>query len=884
LALHPGTRLGPYEIGALLGAGGMGEVYRARDTKLHRDVAIKVLPDLFADDPDRLSRFQREAQVLASLNHLNIAHIHGLDESNGTHALVMELVEGPTLADRIANSPIPLAEALAIAKQIADALEAAHEQGIIHRDLKPANIKVRPDGLVKVLDFGLAKALAPPSDDAPTLTAIPTQAGVVMGTPAYMSPEQARGEATGRQTDIWSFGVVLYELLTGVSPFGRRTTADTLAGVLGPPPDYSVLPSDTPASARHLVRRCLEKDRKRRLQHIGDARIEVEEALVALTAEAGAGPADAGAANGRLRRAAGAIALAVLAGVAGWLLAHRSASTAPAAMVRLSIPFLEPPFRMPYGHRLLAISADGSRVAYASANRLWIRRMGQKEAVAIEVAASNPFFSPNGEWVGFFDATGLKKAPVLGGTPGLIVRTTERPGGGTWRADGTIVFATTAGLYQVSENGGEPRLLVKPDPLRKERIYAWPQFMPDGRSVLLTMVPHDSIDGAQIAVLDVRTLEVRIVLKGGTAARYASTGHILYASGQTLKAIAFAPGAQQTRGDPVSLPDIEIATAPDNGAAEFAVSETGTLVFITPNESGEGLRTLAWVDRQGKEEPLALAPGRYQYPSISPDGTRVALDISGANRDIWIWNVQRPSLTRLTDGPTEDMVPVWSRDGRRVFFASNRTGNFDVYSQAADGATMARVEFAAPGLQAPTSFTPDGTRLLVREDFKDVSTLTRARPDRLEPLLRSEFNHWLAKVSPDGNWIAYESDESGGRIEIFLRPFPDVSGRREKVSIDGGRYPLWGPKGSGELFYVDLNGGMMAASVTLSPSLSLGRVTKLFDAEKPPRGQSGQRYDISPVDGRFLMTKPATAGLDGAINISVVLNWFEELKARAATR
>jgi hypothetical protein len=326
-----------------------------------------------------------------------------------------------------------------------------------------------------------------------------------------------------------------------------------------------------------------------------------------------------------------------------------------------------------------------------------------------------------------------------------IVTTSDRPGGGAWRADGTIVFATSEGLYQVSENGGEPRRLVRPDPRRKERVYAWPQFMPDGRSVLLTMVPEDSIEGAQIAVLDLKTLETRIVLKGGSAARYASTGYLVYASGRILKAIAFDPDTQQTRGDPLSLPDIEIATAPDNGAAEFAVSETGTLIFITPNMLGQQLRTLSWVDRLGKKEPLALAPDRYVNPRVSPDGTRVALDIAGANRDIWIWNLQRPSLTKLTGGPTEDILPVWSRDGRRLFFASDRTGNFDVYSQAADGATMERVEFAGPGTQMTTSFTPDGTRLLLIEGFKDLSMLNLERPDRLEPLLHSEFNELLGK-------------------------------------------------------------------------------------------------------------------------------------------
>ncbi|MEO8257581.1 MAG: protein kinase [Acidobacteriota bacterium] len=861
----------------------MGEVWKARDTTLLREVAIKLLPEEFAQDPDRVARLEREARLLASLNHPNIAMIHELEAHRGTRFLVLELVEGRTLADRPGRGPIPVEEVLQLALQIADALEAAHEKGVVHRDLKPANVKVTPEGRVKVLDFGLAKALASASEDVPSLTATHTEVGVIMGTAAYMSPEQARGEAVGRQADIWSFGVVLFELLTGTSLFGRHTTVETLASVLGTQPDYSVLPSDTPASVRHLVRRCLEKDLKRRLRHIGDARIEVEEALSALTIGAAPGPADAAASSGRRWRAAGAIALAVLGAVAGWFLAHRSPATTRAAVVRLSIPSLEPPFLSPFGSLHLAISADGSRVAYASASRLWIRRLGQREAVAIDIAStSNPFFSPDGEWVGFFDADGggLRKVPALGGTPVQIVTTSDRPGGGTWRGDGTIVFATSEGLYRVSENGGEPRLLVKPELRRRERAFAWPQFLPDGRSVLFTIVPADSGDGAQIAVLDMNTLAAKIVLKGGSAARYASTGHLVYGSGQTLKAIAFDADRQQTRGDPVSLPDIEIASTTDNGAAEFAVSETGTLLFVTPSVPGQ-LRTLSWVDRQGKEEPLALAPGRYEYARISPDGTRLALDIPGGSRDIWIWNLQRAGLTRLTSGPTEDMLPVWSRDGSRVYFASDRTGNFDLYSQASDGATTERVEFAGPGTQMPLTLTPDGTRLIVVENLKDLSILNLARPGRLEPLLHGAFFARLGVVSPDGNWIAYESNESGDRIEIFVRPFPNVSGQREKVSLDGGRFPRWGPKGSGELFYVDLSGGVMAASVKLSPRLSLGRVTKLFDWEKPPSGASGTRYDISPVDGRFLMTKSVKASSNGEINVSVVLNWFEELRERA---
>ena len=470
--LSAGTRIGSYEIVSALGAGGMGEVYRATDTNLKRQVAIKVLPARVAIDPDRLARFRREAELLAALNHSNIAHIFGLETSNESPALVMELVEGPTLAARLAKGPIPLAEALAIARQIAEAVEAAHEQGIVHRDLKPANVKVRSDGVVKILDFGLAKAFDPVGAAAgssmPTVSMAATLPGVVLGTPAYMSPEQARGDPAGRQADIWSFGVVLYEMLTGVSPFRRPTTTDTLASVVGVEPDYSTLPSNIPAIARQLIRRCLAKDQKLRLKHIGDARLEVDEAIAALKS----GSDHAGSA----RRAAPAgswqiavvIAMIALAALGGWWAGQRAAPRSSAPLVRLSIPSLDAPVALPFGVRLVAISPDGLHVAYTSATRLWIRRLDQKDAVSVDTEAWNPFFSPAGDWVGFFstagDGPGLKKVAVSGGAPVSIVTMSERSFGAAWGPDGTIVFATSVGLYQVSENGGGPRLLVKPDP------------------------------------------------------------------------------------------------------------------------------------------------------------------------------------------------------------------------------------------------------------------------------------------------------------------------------------------------------------------------------------------------------------------------------------
>jgi DNA-binding winged helix-turn-helix (wHTH) protein/Tol biopolymer transport system component len=602
-----------------------------------------------------------------------------------------------------------------------------------------------------------------------------------------------------------------------------------------------------------------------------------EAALAALTAES----TPAVAPNER-SRSVGAVALAALValvGVVAWSIANRSAPEISADVIRLSIPALEGPAREPLGSRHIAISDDGSRVAYSAGGRLWIRRLREEAPDTFEMRTDNPFFSPNGEWLGFF-SNGLMKVPTGGGRPTLLAATTERPAGATWGRNGTIVFATTEGLYRVAENGGEPELLTRPDPLRKERLYAWPEFMPDGQSVLFTVIPEASTDAAQIAVLNLRTRESKIVLTDGTAARYAASGHLLYVSGQSLNAIAFDPNALETRGEAIVVPNTAIATAADSGAAEFAVSATGTLLFVAPSAArAETLRTMSWIDRQGVEEPLALAlgPGRYNYPRISPDGTRVALDMfSDNNRDIWIWNLGRQSLTRLTTGSTEDMMPLWTPDSRSVFFASNRAGTFDIYSQPADGAAEARVEFAGAGFQTPMSFTPDGARLVVYENFRDLGVLNLAQSDRLEPLLHGEFDERLGEVSPDGHWIAYESDESGNQSEIFLRPFPNVGARREKISIDGGRYPRWGRQGSDELFYVGLDGGVMAAAVRLSPSLELGRVTKLFDWVRPPT-VGGRPYDVSPVDGRFLVITNAT-GANESTTISVVLNWFEELR------
>lgn len=585
------------------------------------------------------------------------------------------------------------------------------------------------------------------------------------------------------------------------------------------------------------------------------------------------------------RKRPGWIAVASIAAIAAlggalavWLYTQRESAHARTGPLHVSLPFDESPGSNPMGARHVAISNDGSRIAFLSTTHLQIRSLDSSAPVSVDAHALNPFFSPDDAWLGYYADGSLMKMLVSGGTPVRIAGDPERPAGASWSSEGWIVYATTLGLYRVPEDGGKPELIAQPERSRHERLYAWPELLPGNRAVLITVLLDDPAAPPQIVRLDLKSHESRIVLTGGSGARYVSTGHLIYTAGQQLYAIRFDPQTGETSGAAVPVPNQVIATSVDNGASNFAVASNGTLVSLAPRGGVRPTTELVWVDRKGVETPLGLEPGTYGYPRISPDGKRIALDFDvGGNRDIWIWDPQRSSLTRFTNGPNEDLLPEWTVDGSRMYFTSNRGGGMDIYSQAVNGPVDAKVEVMADGAQFPQAFTPDGRQLLVGENYRSISIIDLAS-GALRPLLHGDAEYWLAAISPDGRWIAYESNESGAQTEIYLRPYPNVNARREKVSVDGGRYPRWGARGSHELFYVGLNGDMMRAAVRLDPDLQLGEVSKLFKWVPPPRAISGQVYDISPVDRRFLMTRPAQSATKETTQVSVVLNWFDELR------
>jgi len=914
MSLTPGTRLGPYEILSPLGAGGMGEVYRARDTKLDRDVAIKVLPEAFVADPERVSRFQREAKTLAALNHPNIATIHGLEEGEGVFAIVLELVDGPTLADRIAAGAVPVDEALAIARQMAVAIEAAHEQGIIHRDLKPANVKVRPNGTVKVLDFGLAKLQAGEAGEAgragrgsggltqsPTLTSpVATLAGTILGTAAYMAPEQARGKPVDKRADIWAFGCVLFEMLTGKRAFGGDEVSDTLAFIITKEMDWSALPASTPVALRRVLRRCLEKDPTKRLHDIADARIEIDDVMAkgdtADAPTASAVPAGAGGTPSRrsIPVIIAALASGALVGTLVWAITRDSA---PPRLhpVRLGIvPSASQAFNGSPNARNIAISPDGTHIAYAGQVGLIVRALDQLDAALLDgtSGAQSPFFSPDGQWIGFFALGRLRKIAITGGPAIAICGVAAGPRGATWTANGTIVFATAAGgtLLSVAAAGGDPKPLTKLD--QREFAHFYPSALPDGRAILYAAFTSGttSPESGHIVALDLATGKQKTVLQGGSEPEYVPTGHLIYAAAGTLRAVRFDARRLEPIGDP--FPVVDKVGMSAFGSANYAVSNTGTLVYVPGSVQGQpsSPRSLVWVDRQGREEPLAAPQRAYTLPRLSPDGTRVALDIRDQDSDIWVFDLARQTLERRTFDPGLDQYPVWSADSRRIFFAASRLGNPNVFAVSADGSGSAEPVTKPKDPQFPTSLSADGTRLILRDVDPatrfDVGMLTLSGNGQVEPLVHTPFSENNGEVSPDGHWLAYQSDESG-RDEIHVRPFPNVDAGHWQISNSGGTRPLWARSGR-ELFFLDAANLLHVVTTSMSASFSAGNPVKLLStAYFVAQGISGRSYDVSPDGRRFLMIKePRVQPQSTAATptIVLVLNWTEELKQRVPTR
>jgi Tol biopolymer transport system component len=900
MTIASGTRLGSYEVVAQLGAGGMGEVYRAHDTKLGRDVAIKVLPSNFVNDPERLARFQREARMLAALNHANIATIYGLEQCDGVTCLVMELVSGETLAERVKAGALVIEEALKIAVQIAEALEAAHEKSIIHRDLKPANVKVTPEGKVKVLDFGLAKAFAgdATNDDpsnSPTLSAAATIQGVILGTAAYMSPEQARGKACDKRTDIWAFGCVLYELLTGKQAFQGESTTEILAAVLRGEPDWQALPTSTPAKIRDLLGRCLQKDLRRRLHDAADARIEIEEALAAPAKVEPATPAKRLRTLGRRELVIGIgllMLVAVVTGLAVWNL-KPSPVAPPRPVSRFTITL--PPgqqLAVPETGPAVALSPDGTQLAYVvrqgGIQQVYLRTLDSLEARPIsgtEVATAGtsytePFFSPDGQWLGFFAGGKLKKVSVSGGAT-LTLCDVSLATGATWGREGTIILGNFTGpLQQVSDVGGAPQPLTR---LAKgEIVHGWPELLPGGKAVLFAAgTNNNNWPSAQIAVQLVGTGERRILIQGGMFPHYAASGHLVYAQGGTLAAVPFDPQRLTVTGAAVPLVEGVLQSTVD-GNAQYSFSATGSLAYIPGAVQSAQLR-LVWVNRNGTEQPLAAREHAYVGPRISPDGRRVAVGITEQERQVWLYDLSRDTLTRLTFQGNNNLVPFWTPDGKRIAFTSNKEGQRNVFWQLADGSGGLERLTTSEFVQIPASWSADGQLLT----FSEVNPTTgydiwvlRLEDRKAEPFLRTQFNEAAPQFSPDGHWLAYVSDESG-RKEIYVQPYPGPGGKWQ-ISTEGGVEPLWNRNGR-ELFYRNAN-KMMAVQITAQPTFSPGTPRVLFEGQYQSLPTiSTPNYDVSPDGQRFLMLKPVEQAQAAPTQINVVLNWFEELKRRVPT-
>ena len=873
-----GSTISTYKVTAKLGEGGMGQVYRAHDTALGRDVALKLLPPGFSDNPERLARFEREARLLASLNHANIAAIYGIVPHENERVLVLELVEGADLSEHLQMGPMPVDEAVKVARQVADALESAHDNGVIHRDLKPANIQTTPDGTVKVLDFGLAKALDPAGDrsdpdlsKSPTMIASGTVEGVILGTAAYMSPEQARGKALDRRADVWAFGCVLYELLTGRQAFSGETVSDTLASILKTEPDFDLLPDNTPLPVRRLLERCLEKDARQRLRDIGEARIileKVERGEVVGEAPS-AETAPAGRAGSSRTGWIAALVFFVAAAALAAMLATRTTPEPELLALSVTSPADGPFALQGYHPGPPMLSADGKRVVFctraADGTFIYVRDLDNPNPYRINgtQGAGYPFWSPDGRHIGFF-ANGMLMRVGADGSPPMPVCDARFGKGGTWSADGTIVFAPTfnAGLHRVSENGGTSEEITTVDPSKGENSHRFPVFLPDGRRYLF-LARGGSAGAASFTTQGSRIVMGSLDSDGltdimtSTAQVALSAGHVLFLRGNVLMAQPIDAQAGALSGE--AFPLIEnVRGLPGAARAVFDASDNGRLVYMT-GSALPGYRLLL-VDETGREVEQVGEEGEYAGPRVSPDGKHIALEVYetvGGVNDIWVYEVARGVRTRLTFSAGPESNPVWSPDGRYVAYSGTDSTGAQIYRKAMDGSAPAELVFGDDNDKFISDWSADGRHLIYTQSGPDGATdiwmvEAEGESEGKQPvaLLTGPFAEFDGRVSPDGRWMAYSSTETGGRVEVFVTTFPKP-GSRYRLSHESGNLPNWSPDGRA-LFYYSVDGRCMRVDLMLSDSGGLTAATPVAVFDAAGIGA----FDVLPDGSGFVTIQP----------------------------
>jgi serine/threonine-protein kinase len=881
----------------------MGEVYLAEDSNLKRQVAIKVLPQIFALDKGRLARFEREARLLASLNHPNVAIIHGLEKSDDQQFLVMELIEGETLHEKLRKGPLNFKDTLVICKQIAEGLESAHEKGIIHRDLKPANVKITPEGKVKILDFGIAKVFQDQSDESDPITDEMTRPGLVIGTAPYMSPEQAKGERIDKRTDIWAFGCILYQCLTGKRAFKGDTTSEMLASILKDELDWKDIPSTTPSYIRTLIDRCLQRDPMHRLRDIGDARIEIEDALSKpseIEPSSQAAPSFSRKAIPLLPLLL--IAVTVITALLVWILKPAPSRTVLRALIELQEEqvlagenYLGRPARA-----AMALSPDGKNMVYCAINEnpenadnpiLFLRALDRTEAAPIPGTEGGigPFFSPDGKWLGFWADNELKKIPLNGGNP-ITICNTETYYGASWGTKDTIIFAKyRGGLWKVPAAGGSPELLTTAEQEKGEFTHRLPHILPGEKAVLFTVMPYYYGVDSHIEVLSLENEERKILLEEGADARFTGIGHLIFAREGTLMAVPFDPRKLEV-GEPV-VPVIDNVMhalnarfGPGNsGIAQYSFSKSGDLLYIPGTIYPEPENSLIWFDRKGQPQPLTNEKGDYYGPRISPDGQRVAHYTVGRERNIWVLDISRGTTQKLTFEGQASRV-IWAPDGKSLTFGLAKFGPENIYMQPWDGSAEMERLTSGENDERPQSWSPDGKHLafVERHPTEGHNIWIFHMEDRqIRPFLKTDFTETCPEFSPDGRWLAYVSNESG-RDEVYVGPFPGPGGKI-LISNNGGSSVAWAPDGR-ELFYHDLSGTkLMAVEIKTEPQFTAGKPRLLFEADKMVR-TAMRSYDVSRDGQRFLMQEDYEEKTTSAKQIKLVLNWFEELDRLSPAR